>query len=351
MIATEKVLWENVTDDLISYIKQNDFSKNRRFFTTEEISRKYNVSNITSRRVINELAEHGYIEKYRGRGCFVKCTIKDEIYILMLSDRHVMDYFSKSPIMLEFLRGIRQMSIVNRDAISLITPSQLLKIKAKRPLGVIIIQNLPNDRSEEIIELLSRDDVYSVFCHVAEPATWTSTVRADYRMAGRLVAEHLIGKGHKTFGWLGSKSQWQSSSVAQRFEGFFNTLTQCGLKCNPGWMLELPLERATAELELSRAFLGTDRPSAIFASNDENALTLMNFCFERGIRVPQDMAIVGFDNLPIAGMTVPPLTTVDTFWKRQAEKSVELLSEMMAQRKKIIENVVIAPELIERKTT
>ena len=269
MIATEKVLWKKVTEDLISYIKQNDFSSNRRFFTTEEISRKYNVSDITSRRVISELAEHGYIEKSRGRGCFVKYAINNAMYILMPSDTVMGDDLSKSPIFLEFLRSIQQMTTVNREAVSLITPSQLLKIKTRRPLGVIVVQNIPWDHENEIIELLKREDVFSVFCHVDSPETWTSTVRADYRMAGRLVAEHLIGKGHKTFGWIASKSQWQSSSVAQRFDGFFNPLTQCGLKCNPGWMLELPLERADAEQELNRAFLGTDRPSAIFTSNDQ----------------------------------------------------------------------------------
>ena len=351
MITSEKVLWKKVTEDLISYIKQNDFSKNRRFFTTEEISRKYDVSDITSRRVINELASHGYIEKSRGRGCFVKSTIKNEYYILMASGSLVGDYFSKSPIFFDFLRGIQQMATINREAANLITPGHLLKIKTKRPLGVIIVQNIPWDHGNEIVELLSRDDVFSVLCHVDAPETWTSTVRADYRAAGRLVAEHLIGKGHRTFGWLASKSQWKSNTVAQRFEGFFNTLTQCGLKCNPGWMLELPPGKEDVMAELNKAFTGADRPSAVFASNDENALTLMNFCFDRGIRVPEDMAVVGFDNLPVSGMTMPPLTTVDTFWKLQAEKSVALLSEMITQGKKIIEDVVIAPELIERKTT
>jgi len=351
MIATEKALWEKVTDDLISYINNNDFSKSRRFFTTEEISRKYNVSDITSRRVINELAMHGYIEKSRGRRCFVKHAINNEIYILLPSGNVVVDCFSKSPIFLEFLRSIQQMATVNREAVSLITPSQLLKIKTRRPLCVIIVQNIPWDHKNKIVELLSRDDVFSVFCHVNAPEMWTSTVRADYRAAGRLVAEHLIGKGHRTFGWVASKSQWKSNTVAQRFEGFFNTLTQCGLKCNPGWMLELPVEKKDVIAELNKAFTGADRPAAVFASNDENALTLMNFCFERGIRVPEDLAVVGFDNLPISGITTPSLTTVDTFWNRQAEKSVALLSEMITQGKKIIEDVIIVPELIERRTT
>ena len=135
------------------------------------------------------------------------------------------------------------MATVNREAVSLITPSQLLKIKTRRPLGVIIVQNIPWDHNNEIVDLLSRDDIFSVLCHVDAPETWTSTVRADYRAAGRLVAEHLIGKGHRTFGWLAGKSQWKSNTVAQRFEGFFNTLTQCGLKCNPHWMVELPVEK------------------------------------------------------------------------------------------------------------
>lgn len=351
MIATEKALWEKVTDDLISYINNNDFSKNRRFFTTEEISRKYNVSNITSRRVINELAEHGYIEKSRGRGCFVKYAINNTIYILLPLNCVVSDYYSQSPILSEFLRSIQQMATVNREAVNLITPSQLLKMKTSRPPGVIVVQNTPWDQEKEIVEFLSRDDVFSVFCHVTTPKIWTSTVRTDYRMAGKLVAEHLIGKGHRTFGWVGSRSQWQSNSVAQRFEGYFSTLTQCGLKCNPGWMLELPPDRENAMTELNKAFSREDRPTAVFASNDENALTMMNFCFEQGIRVPEDMAIVGFDNMPIAEMTKPALTTVDTFWRPQAEKSVTLLSEMMAQGRKLIQDIVIAPALIERSTT
>lgn len=94
----------------------------------------------------------------------------------------------------------------------------------------------------------------------------------------------------------------------------------------------------------------TPRPSAIFVGNDTLAIGAMATLFERGLRVPEDVAVVGYDDIPTAAYTAPPLTTVKTNANTQGRVAGEMLIALLRNEAPLQRQVVIETELIIRRS-
>jgi DNA-binding LacI/PurR family transcriptional regulator len=105
--------------------------------------------------------------------------------------------------------------------------------------------------------------------------------------------------------------------------------------------------------ELFAAFDRPDRPTAVFAASDTIAIGLLQAAFERGIRVPEQLSIVGFDDVDAATFMIPPLTTVSQRGTEMGSMAAALLLDMIEQQRPVetVEDVVVTPELIVRQST
>jgi LacI family transcriptional regulator len=146
------------------------------------------------------------------------------------------------------------------------------------------------------------------------------------RQGARLVAEYLVSKGHTAIGMIAGAAP---PDKMQRAGGFRDALAAHGVRAVDEWVLP---GRPNLEhgIEATR-YLLTAYPqiTAIFGYNDVIAIGAIQACRELGRRVPDDCAIVGFDNIRFAAMTDPPLTTVhaDKYWLGQ--QAVRRLFEML----------------------
>lgn len=140
----------------------------------------------------------------------------------------------------------------------------------------------------------------------------TDYVVPDNAGGGYRATEHLIILGHTRIGFVyGNMDTLLTTSVRDRCAGFRRALETYGLHCDSSAIIQLPWAGAPDAPVRYQAFLAQpDRPSAIFAVNDEIALFLMQTAQRSGLRVPEDLAIVGFDDLNFAEHVNPPLTTV-----------------------------------------
>ncbi len=135
-----------------------------------------------------------------------------------------------------------------------------------------------------------------------------SRVMLDTRRGARLAVDYLLGKGHTAIGMLAGQAP--SLSLMRRVRGYRDALKAHGLPVITEWIL--PGSPVMARGVESTRQLLTQYPqiTAIFAYNDLLAVGAMQACRELGRRVPDDCAIVGFDDIPLAAMLTPPLTTV-----------------------------------------
>ncbi len=175
-------------------------------------------------------------------------------------------------------------------------------------------------------------------------------VASDDFGGGSLVTQHLLGLGHRRIGFV-TGSDLYVSSVAKRLRGYRQALDMAGVGYDVGLVFQglLPYlpelhfqEERTgqlAEYERSalRDYLGNSgRPSAVIASNDGHAVRVMEVCRELGLRIPEDLALVGYADEPFAALLTPPLTTVRQQPQKMgglaAAKLVDLLQGRSVER-------------------
>lgn len=174
------------------------------------------------------------------------------------------------------------------------------------------------------------------------------SVTADNALGGRLVADLLVGLGHREVGAIfGPK---ETSSAAEREQGFRGGLRVAGVR--------LPAQRVVrgwftyqAGFDGMRGLLdGAKRPTAVFCSNDIVAVGALNALRSAGLRAPEEVTVVGFDDLAIAAWPVFALTTVHVDFEAMARRSAELLLDRLTQpdRRPVHERFPV--ELVSRTT-
>jgi DNA-binding LacI/PurR family transcriptional regulator len=174
-----------------------------------------------------------------------------------------------------------------------------------------------------------------------------SSVISDNFSGGRLATQHLIKTGRRRIGFIGGPAEEFESQC--RFDGYAAALEAHGLVIDPALVFYGDWSHESGA-ELTRRLLATTPDlDAIFANSDLMASGVMNVLSERGRRVPQDVAVVGYDDLSIARFSSPPLTTVS--------QNIPLVGKLLAQNliqrieTGVITNVTVPVELMVRKTT
>lgn len=149
-----------------------------------------------------------------------------------------------------------------------------------------------------------------------------SVIAANH--AGSLAAmEYLIGLGHRRIGFIGGRPDLQCAQ--QRLQGYKDALRRAGIALGPDLVAVGDFSRAVGRDCAQRLLSLPEPPTAIFAANDQSAIGAMEAAREAGRRVPDDLSVLGFDNVPEAAYCNPSLTTVDQFIDKMGYVATELL--------------------------
>ena len=139
-----------------------------------------------------------------------------------------------------------------------------------------------------------------------------------------------IGYGHRRIGFLGGRSDLDSA--AQRELGFRDALRNSGITPDESLIVSGDFRPAGAVLA-TEALLGhANRPTAIFAANDSMALQAIDFARRMNLRVPEDISVIGFDNIPEAASSAIPLTTVSQPMQMMGKEAVRVMVDLLAGR-------------------
>lgn len=176
----------------------------------------------------------------------------------------------------------------------------------------------------------------------AEPGR--PTVAVDQRAGARLAVEYLVGLGHREILHLAGPLDWLDARA--RESEWRAVLAEHGLPVHDpvegDWTADTGYRYGSESDEVLTA-------TAIFTSNDQIALGLLHGLHDRGLRVPQDISVVGFDDIPEAAHFLPPLTTVRQDFRALGRLSVELLLEGL-HGVAVDRSELIAPELVVRES-
>lgn len=174
-------------------------------------------------------------------------------------------------------------------------------------------------------------------------------VMLDNLKAGRLAGEHLLGLGHRRVAHIGGPKGLRLAR--ERFGGFQQALEAWNLEPHSCVREEGIFNCQSGYLAMQRLLACRPQPTAVFAANDLMAIGAMRAVDEAGLCVPQDISIVGVDDIEVAAFQTPPLTTIQQPFTQLATCGVQLLLEILAGKELAHPQIVIEPTLIVRQST
>ncbi|MGA7161853.1 MAG: LacI family DNA-binding transcriptional regulator [Bacteroidota bacterium] len=178
-----------------------------------------------------------------------------------------------------------------------------------------------------------------------------SSITIDNKTGAELVMQHFLEGGHKKIGFIGGDIK--HPSVQERYLKYRSMLVNAGIPPNERWENVDQANTTMADgYEAAKKIFShnENKPTALFAANDAMGIGCMRYLTEKGLKVPNDVAIVGFDNIE-AGLHVdPPLTTVNVHREEMGSLAVRRMVEIIKDKSAIVTKTVTPVELVLRES-
>ncbi len=174
-------------------------------------------------------------------------------------------------------------------------------------------------------------------------------IMVDDVLGGYMATQHLLQMGHTAVGFMAGPTN--SYSGVKRLQGYQQALEEANIVCRTGWVQHSLPTVAGGEAAAHSLLSNHPELSALFCYNDLVAIGVLRHCAVQGRRVPQDMAIVGYDNIMLATLVSPPLTTCHVPREEMGSQAVSMLLNCINNEAKKCDEIVVTPELIIRAST
>ena len=161
---------------------------------------------------------------------------------------------------------------------------------------------------EPLLEQLAERRVPMVFVDVGPDAPGISLLRVDYHHGIRQGVQHLAALGHRDIAFISGPLRLHSAH--SRLAAFHRAVQECGITVDAQRIVEGDHTMEGGMAAAEKLFTGGKLPTAVMCSNDVTAIGVLQKAYRAGLRVPDDLSVIGFDNIHLTQMTIPPLTTI-----------------------------------------
>jgi DNA-binding LacI/PurR family transcriptional regulator len=224
-------------------------------------------------------------------------------------------------------------------------------LRSKRVDGVIVTSSRVGALYQEHLERLGVPIVL-INNHSEDSGRYTYSVSVDNRHGGHLATTHLIQLGHRRIAYISRPSDYRSN--LERLTGYRQALDAAGILFDPD--LVVPgTGRADGGERALLALIGSDKPpTAVFCYNDMTAIGLLRAAREAGLDVPQDLSVVGFDDILLASYVCPALTTIAQPKAEMGRRALQMALALMTSQDPAAEgisNIVVQGQLVVRESS
>lgn len=346
-----------IVDWVKDHIAAKGLKPNDRFLTEKQLCEIHGVSRQTVRQALMLLESENVIVRVRGSGTFVGSRTSTSMPVTVRGSIGVISTYFSDYIFPHIVTGVEsvlgsagctmQLAITHNQVFE--ETQALESMMANGVQGLIVEPSksaLPNPNME-IYSRLKREKLPLVFFNAKYPWADQPCVTMDDEAAGRTVTDYLFDCGHKSIAGIFALDDLQGH---KRYSGYMQSCLAHGVndsERNVMWF-------ATSErndmfsyasdklLELLKG------KTAVVCYNDKLAVKLLKLCRENGIRVPEDISVVGIDDSRYASICEVPLTTVHHPQKKLGEAAAQLLLGMIEGRITSPEDMLFKPELVVR---
>lgn len=301
------------------------------------------VSHETAERIRRIAREKGYRPSAIARSLVTRRTKTIGVVVTRIAD----------PFIAEVVNGIEEIAndhgysvfLANSDA----NPDREVKVvhsfHERRVDGILVTASRVGAL---YMPLLDEMRVPTVLINNQHPGEFVHSVMIDNPAASRLATEHLIRLGHRRIAYIGDQFGFQSDT--ERFAGYRSALEVADVPFLPELIAHGDGKPEGGLRAMEKLLALTKPPTAVFCYNDMSALGALRAIHEQGLRVPEDISVVGFDDLFIASYTRPALTTVSQPMRQMGRMAMDILIKLFAGLNSKT-NLKVQGQLIVREST
>ncbi|MFD2797639.1 LacI family DNA-binding transcriptional regulator [Promicromonospora vindobonensis] len=218
---------------------------------------------------------------------------------------------------------------------------------ARPPLGVLLVAaNLSEAQHQQLDR---RSIPYVVIDTDGEPPADVASVGSDNWNGGLQATRHLLALGHRRIAMI--TGPWDMLCSRARVDGFRSAHDEAGVVVDPALVREGNFYTEAGFDQGMELLSLPDRPTAVFAGSDMQALGLLRAAHQLGLRVPEDLSVVGYDDLPLASWVGPPLTTVRQPLAEMGAAATQILLDIARGRSPKVRRLNLSTELVVRDST
>lgn len=351
-------LYKQIYDDILKKINKGELLPGDKIGTQHELTEIYDVSLITVKKAISKLISEDVLYARVGRGTFVNKRPTG----IDFSDHKTVAYILKNlddPFYQNMVSNIEKqlshhkcnMLLFSTDQSKEKESAQIKKFIDMGIDGLIIGSATESEYTNQLSKQLQNEN----FPHVMVSYNTNPDIcyiGTNHLQGGFLATEHLINLGYTKIGFVNSPGG--ENVGKRRKEGYSRAMDKYNLKIEEKYAYKLPENNETglfqSGFEFGEIFCKQeDHPEALFIYNDLAALGFMKACFRQGVRIPEDIAVIGFDNIPAGRKSIIPLTTINQPADKIAEYAVDLILRKI-DGEDIILRRLVKPALVIRES-
>jgi len=339
---------KQVRSRILEFIHESGLTTGAKLPSEPEIADKLGVSRMTANKAILSLVAEGALIREKGRGTFVAAPARSatKFAVAVMSQDlglAMEDYYFGAlywNVQATLATHGAQAEIMRLD-------SNLSRLLKHEP-GIVAINPAPSRLDE--LQALVREGASVVVLGASWPDIGLGFVDSDNRRGAAMTVEHLVGLGHREIAFLGACHD--DSNSQDRVHGFEEAMEAHGLQapdCRTFWNADAvlwsePIEEALFE-QIGQGV------TAVFAAGPHLAVQLLRACHRRGVRVPEDLSVVAYDDPHFLAMSHPLVTTIRQPLAEMARTACELLWNRLSTGDRTPVQAVLDPQLIVRESS
>jgi len=302
----------------------------------------------TAARVQRLAQEMGYFPDAIARSLVTQQTRTVGVVVTTITD----------PFVAEVVQGVEDTAQENDYSVILASSAseperELAAVEMLRAKGVDSVIVTSSRVGALYLEHLERIGVPVVLVnnHNEQSGRYTFSVSVDNQHGGHLATGHLIERGHRRIGYVSGPAD--HSDDAERLAGYRQALDEAGIAFDPALVVPGNGCLDGGEQALRTLARLTEPVTAVFCYNDMTAIGLLSAARQAGISVPDDLAVVGFDDIPLAAHVYPPLTTIAQPQRDMGRQAMDMALALMTADDSTtpFSDVVVKGRLVVRETT
>ncbi|WP_068619060.1 GntR family transcriptional regulator [Paenibacillus tuaregi] len=343
-------------DELLSWLESGKLEPGKQFPSENEISEQFNLSRQTVRQTFGELEKEGWLERIQGKGTFARNPGRregEQVKTIGIITTYISDY-----IFPHIVRGA-EAELRNHGYRLLLSSTdnkkekemESLQLMTSQPLSGLIIEPTKsaegNPNLSYFLDLQQKNIPYLMINEKYRELECPS-LRVNDEAGGHKAALHLLENGHTRIAGFFKRDDLQG---VNRLKGFLSAHREYGITVSPQWVVtytteqkqDFPFQKAVELLQSGEQ----DRPTAMVCYNDELAVSLMEAAVSCGLRIPEDVSFIGFDDSSLSSGT--RLTTLTHPKTAMGELAARQLIAMI-EHGSSFEDTVFDPELVIRQS-